>query len=59
MLRKYVIEKNNNAIDGHKYNVQIWVSIDGGTNYYYCGVGRFCKTKKECKEFIRLSKEKG
>jgi len=55
--RKCVIEKVKNPVDGHKYNVQVWTSVDGGKNYYYCGVGRFCKSKRECKEFIRIYKK--
>lgn len=56
ILRKYTVEKLNFPVSGgmyekYDYNVQTFVSIDGGKNYYYCGVGRFCKTEAEAEAY--------
>ena len=32
---------------GYKYNVRIFTSVDGGKKFYYCGVGRYCKSLQE------------
>ena len=40
----------------HKYNVQVWTSVDGGHGFYYCGNGRFCKNLTEVFEYIRAWK---
>ena len=51
--RKYNIEKTVFPIDGiYNYNAQVFISVDGGKNYYYCGIGKFCKTEKEAQEYI-------
>ena len=50
--RKFRTEKLKFLVDGYKYNVQVLTSIDGGKNYYYCGIGKFCKTREECKQYI-------
>lgn len=55
--RKYIVEKNSFSIDGFKYNVQVWLSIDGGESYWYTGVGRFVKTKKEARQYIQEYKK--
>ena len=44
---KYHIEKPAFPIDGYKFNVQVLISVDGGENFYYCGIGKFCKTEKK------------
>lgn len=50
--RKYRIEKNSFPIDGvYRYNAQVLISVDNGNNYYYSGIGRFCKTLKEAKAY--------
>ena len=53
MKRKFVIEKLKLPIPTHwgseksyKYNVQEWHSRDG-TDWFYCGYGRYCCTKIE------------
>lgn len=52
--RKYNIEKTELPIDGvYNYNVQVLISVDGGENYYYTGIGRFVKTKKEARQYIQ------
>lgn len=52
--RKYRIEKTSFPIDGvYNYNVQVLISIDGGNNYYYSGIGKFCKTRKDAKKYIQ------
>lgn len=54
---KYRIETMDLLIDGYKYNVQVWISVDGGENFYYCGMGKFCKTEREATEFIAWHKK--
>ena len=50
--RKYQIEKTSFPIDGiYNYNASVWLSVDGGENYYYCGIGKFCKTYQDAKQF--------
>lgn len=54
VYRKYNIEKTSFPIDGaYNYNVQVLISVDGGKNYYYTGIGRFVKTKKEARYYIQ------
>lgn len=54
---KYNIEKTSFPIDGvYNYNVQVLISVDGGKNYYYTGIGRFVKTKKAANEYIKQYK---
>ena len=56
--RKYNIEKTSFPIDGeYNYNVQVLISVDGGKNYYYTGIGRFVKTKKEARQYIQEYKK--
>lgn len=51
--RKFTIEKTSYPLDGvYNYNVSVLLSIDGGP-YYYCGIGRFVKTKKDALQYIR------
>lgn len=50
--RRYNVEKLSFPVDGYEYNVQVLLSIDGGKNFYYCGIGKFCKTEQECQDFI-------
>lgn len=52
--RKYNIEKTSFPLDGiYNYNVQVLISVDGGKNYYYTGIGKFVKTKKAAREYIK------
>lgn len=51
--RKYNIEKLNFPVDGYEYNAQVYISIDGGKSYYYCGIGKFTKTEQEAKEYCK------
>lgn len=56
--RKCVVEKTRYPLDEvYNYNAQVWVSVDGGKSYCYCGIGKFCKTKEEaeryCSEYER------
>jgi len=46
MGNRAVILKSGN--DDYRYNVQQWTKVDGV--WYYCGIGRFCKTLKEAKQ---------
>lgn len=54
---KYNIEKTDFPIDGYKFNVQVLISVDGGENFYYCGIGTFCKTEEEATEYIAQYKK--
>ena len=45
-------------IDGYLYNVQEWRSVDEGDEYYYCGIGSFCKTIDECCEYIKMAEKR-
>lgn len=49
---KYTIERTDFPVDGYIYNVQKWISVDGGKTYWYCGFGRFCHTFDEAKAWI-------
>ena len=40
-------EKHPARAHGYKYNVRILTSVDGGKKFYYCGVGRYCKSLQE------------
>lgn len=51
-LRKFKIEKLAFPVDGFHYNVSVWISVDSGETFAYCGIGKFCKTRKECKRYI-------
>ena len=54
---KYEIEKPAFPVDGYNYNVKVLISIDGGENFYYCGIGKFCKTEEEAAEYIEQHKK--
>ncbi len=52
--RKYSIEHLSfPACDGLEWNAKVLVSIDGGENYYYCGIGKFCKTLESAEAFCK------
>ena len=38
-------------VDGYKFDVQIWRSIDNGQTWYYCGCGKYFRTIKEVLQF--------
>ena len=54
---KYNIEKTAFPIDGYNFNVQVLISVDGGKSFYYCGIGKFCKTEEEAAEYIAQYKK--
>lgn len=47
-------------VDGYKFNVQIWRSVDGN-NWYYCGDGKYFRTIEEVLNFqsdwVKINKE--
>lgn len=50
--RKYKIEKCSFPIDGiYTHNAQVWLSVDGGKSWYYCGIGKFCKSEADAIAF--------
>ncbi len=55
--RKVIIERFSFPVDIYSYNVMLATSVDGGQNYYYCGVGKFAKTFEEARE-IKTALEK-
>lgn len=55
--RKYTVEKTSFPLDGvYNWNVQVWISIDN-SGFYYCGIGKYTRTKKEAIEYIRAYKK--
>ncbi len=52
--RKYQIDSTTYPIDGiYNFDAKVFLSVDGGENYYYCGIGRFCKTLHEAEEWCK------
>ena len=49
---------NSFPVGGYPYNVQEWRSVDGGENYCYCGIGKYCKTIDECCEYIKMAEKR-
>lgn len=49
--RKYEISELSFPVDGYKWDAKVWLSVDGGDNYYYCGIGKYCKTKEEAEAY--------
>ena len=49
---KFNIKRLTFPVDGYEFDVQIWISVDGGKNFYHCGLGKFCKTKQEAEKYI-------
>ena len=55
ITRKYLIEETSQFMretEGFKYNVSVWISVDGGENFAYCGIGRFTKTIEDATAYI-------
>lgn len=50
--RKYEIKKLHFPVDIFNYDAQVWISTDGGENYYHCGIGKFCKTEEDANNYI-------
>ena len=57
IMRKTTINKLAFPVDGYQYNVQIWISVDGGKRYAFCGLGKFFKTEQEAQEYAAGIKE--
>ena len=51
LKRKYNIDRIDNPVDGYGYNVQVFMTVDG-ENFYYCGIGKFCKTEQDAQDYI-------
>ena len=62
MKRRFEIEKVK-EVDyaytelGIRYNVQMWISFDGGKRWCYSGTGRYCKSMEEAQEYIKSFEE--
>lgn len=52
-IKVKVIKGDYGLHEEFKYNVQIWKSINYGRTFYYTGTGKFCRTKKEVKAYIK------
>ena len=52
MIKRYKVSKLAFPISDYKYNVQVLMSVDGGRNFYYCGIGRYCKSKEEALIYV-------
>lgn len=54
-IRKVDIKTIDNQhptyIDGYRYDALVKTSVDGGKTFLYCGIGKFCKTMKEAREY--------
>lgn len=51
MFEKVEITKLNNPVDGkYHFNAQIFRSVDG-TDFYYCGEGKFFETMAEAEKY--------
>ena len=46
-IQKVVISKLSFPVDGYLYNAQIVRSVDSGKTFWYCGNGKFCKSREE------------
>lgn len=50
--RKYTVERLSFCpYDGMEWNAMVWISVDGGENYYHCGIGKYCKTREAAEAF--------
>ena len=57
IMRKATIDELAFPIDGYRYSVKIWISVDGGENYAYCGLGKYFKTEQQAQEYAASIKE--
>lgn len=53
VMRKFKIEKLAIPVDGYTHNAQVWISVDWGKTFAYCGIGKFCHSAAECKQFFK------
>lgn len=54
VVRKVVVSKYHFPIDGvYKYNAQVWTKVNDMRGFVYCGIGKFCKSLKEAREYKR------
>lgn len=54
---KFNVIKRHQKSLFYKYNVQVY-ALDNSNHYYYCGIGRFCNTRKEVRDYKkRIIKE--
>lgn len=56
MIETVKIEKLAFPVDGYNYNAQIWKSLDG-KNFFYCGFGKYFKTREEAEAYKKQIKE--
>ena len=57
VITRAIIEKLHLPVSGMQYDVRLVRSVDGGETFWYCGFGRFCKTKEEAADYIRNCQE--
>ena len=46
-MKKYVLCELPEPLNGYTHNLQIWISTDGGQNFYYCGNGFYFRSGAE------------
>lgn len=56
--KKFKISKMCFPFEKYRFNVQVLTSSDGGNTFYYAGEGRFTRTKKEARKYIRKYKKR-
>ncbi|HEY5588862.1 MAG TPA: hypothetical protein VIK86_07905 [Candidatus Paceibacterota bacterium] len=50
--RKFNIEKLHFPVDNiYNFYAQVLISVDN-ENYYYCGIGKFCRTEADAQKYI-------
>lgn len=51
MKTKIEIKELYFPVSGYRFNAQIFRSIDGGNTFWYCGDGKYFKTRSEAEQF--------
>lgn len=53
------LDEGMQLITDCKFDCKLITSIDGGQNFYHCGVGRFCQTELDAVSYIneKMGKE--
>lgn len=56
--KKFKTSKMYFPVEKYRFNVQVFTSSDGGNTFYYAGEGRFTRTKKEARKYIKKYKKR-
>jgi hypothetical protein len=49
-----VIKRQKRKSLFYKYSVQVYVLDNNGNHYNYAGIGRYCNTRKEVRDYERV-----